>query len=301
MDSAQLQLLQEIQSQLSDIQSRISAIERNQAVLKSSTESHFTTLSATATAHQNTLKSLEYTIADIHHESRETSARLNLLVNGSRKHYTRITQLPDELIAQIFAWINPKTVLKYKRISKSFRATLSTKHFAIANLKTFRYQLSSCWQTWLVWPKEYQDEFVERTCRFKTCISLLRMPWYEKPYRYGSFPERICTLQNLTELIFERQRLTGCIPPAICELKQLHTLVLSRNRFQGPIPEQLGTIPALKILDLCYNLLNGVIPVTWECEFLERLILSHNFLTGEIPSSICNLKHLEILKVNSIS
>ena len=104
--------------------------------------------------------------------------------------------------------------------------------------------------------------------------------------------------------------LHGCIPQHITNLTKLHVLDLSNNNFNGRIPTLLERLSAFaNVFDEDeYNAENQYqvemeIDMTWREYILSHLLfennifdnLSCNNLTGEIPTSIGSMSHLQLL------
>lgn len=115
-----------------------------------------------------------------------------------------------------------------------------------------------------------------------------------------------CSLKHpgrVTVLSLGGLSLAGPISPSIGNLTFLKTLNLSTNSFYGELPP-LNRFHKLQTLVLAHNLLQGIIPNTLaNCSNLNRLDISGNFLSGEIPLDISLLSNLSILVLpaNNIS
>uniref|UniRef100_A0A6N2LUC9 Leucine-rich repeat-containing N-terminal plant-type domain-containing protein n=1 Tax=Salix viminalis TaxID=40686 RepID=A0A6N2LUC9_SALVM len=118
----------------------------------------------------------------------------------------------------------------------------------------------------------------------------------------GQIPSSIRNLVQLNSLELDRNNFSGQIPDFLSTLTQLGNLGLSENHLSGTIPSQINTL-SLRVFDLRGNHLHGPIPSSiFKQENLEALILASNSkLTGEISSSICNLKFLRLLDLSNNS
>ncbi|XP_077224839.1 LRR receptor-like serine/threonine-protein kinase EFR [Tasmannia lanceolata] len=136
----------------------------------------------------------------------------------------------------------------------------------------------------------------------------------------GTIPLGIGKLNKLEGLDLSGNRLSGQIPSSIGNLTQLNELFLSENHLQGNIPSTLGNFQYLEVFDVSKNNLSGSIPTQVlsisslsnslnlshnsftgplrfeiELKLLQRLDVSDNVLTGEIPSMLGNFLSLEEL------
>ncbi|XP_016454974.2 uncharacterized protein LOC107779138 isoform X1 [Nicotiana tabacum] len=134
-------------------------------------------------------------------------------------------------------------------------------------------------------------------------------PWY--------VPElRVLDLTN--------NSLTGIIPPTIGNATRLLNFSLSGNGINGNIPKEIGNLSQLTELSLTDNQLTGFIPATMfnissllaihlrnnslsgplllgEGNILSNLkflSVSHNQISGHIPSNICQLRELQVLSIS---
>ncbi|XP_078178064.1 receptor-like protein 7 [Carex rostrata] len=123
---------------------------------------------------------------------------------------------------------------------------------------------------------------------------------------FGSIPDSIGNLRNLSKLELLSCNFSGQIPSSIKKLSKLERLDLSYNSLSGSIPRSLFSLPSLEILDLSYNKLSGQFrldgSIPWKIykfSHLEILDLSMNQFSGSIPNSIVWLSSLDTLNLNS--
>ncbi|KAB2086289.1 hypothetical protein ES319_A04G019900v1, partial [Gossypium barbadense] len=119
----------------------------------------------------------------------------------------------------------------------------------------------------------------------------------------GSIPFDIGRLQNLRKLSAYRNFIFGTIPHSIGNLTVLTSLALDDNNLQGSIPSSLVTppevlgVPSMSIaLDLSSNYLIGELPVAVEnLKHLGEFYVSQNRLSGRLPNSLGKCVSLEYL------
>ncbi|XP_028070516.1 probable leucine-rich repeat receptor-like protein kinase At5g49770 isoform X13 [Camellia sinensis] len=111
----------------------------------------------------------------------------------------------------------------------------------------------------------------------------------------GSLPRSIGNLTKLSNLMLVSCGFSGPIPETIGSLQQLRVLSLSSNSFSGPIPPSIGNLFNLYWLDLTGNKLSGTIPVSnGNTPGLDKLVKAKHFhcgrnqLSGEIPPQLFN-------------
>ncbi|XP_034899786.1 receptor-like protein Cf-9 homolog [Populus alba] len=141
----------------------------------------------------------------------------------------------------------------------------------------------------------------------------------------GQVPDSLGNLVNLSYLDLSNNQLGGPLHSQLNNLSNLVGLSLYGNLFNGTIPSFLFALPSLYFLDLhnnnligniselqhysliyldlSNNHLHGTIPSSISKQKnLEALILASNSkLTGEISSSICKLRYLQVLDLSNNS
>ncbi|XP_078169615.1 receptor-like protein 49 [Carex rostrata] len=115
---------------------------------------------------------------------------------------------------------------------------------------------------------------------------------------FGSIPDSIGNLRNLSELILSQCNFSGQIPSSIKKLSKLACLDLSYNSLSGSIPQSLFSFSPLIWLDLSKNKLSGQFRLqesSFQFSPLILLDLSENQLDGPIPSQIFKFSNLQEL------
>ncbi|KAH9741462.1 Receptor like protein 22 [Citrus sinensis] len=128
----------------------------------------------------------------------------------------------------------------------------------------------------------------------------------------GPLPPSLVNCRHLEVIDVGNNQINDTFPHWLDVLPELQVLTLRSNRFRGPIDDTKTRVPfpKLRIIDLSYNRFTGVLPICnrFQGEILEvlgklnslkSLNISHNNLTGGIPSSLRNLTELESLDLSS--
>lgn len=117
----------------------------------------------------------------------------------------------------------------------------------------------------------------------------------------GGLPKEIFHAQS-TVLSFavSYNNLEGPLYPEVSNLKHLIELYASSNKLNGEIPATLGSCQDLQIIAMDNNFLTGNILATAfrDLSSLSLLNLSHNNLSGFIPTELGDLKHLTQLDLS---
>ncbi|KAJ3245662.1 hypothetical protein HDU78_008866 [Chytriomyces hyalinus] len=252
-----------ILSTLEAIKAEVTAIKHSQIAIISEQQR----LSAQVTAMNET--------------QRHVANQVQQLVNHSKKFYTRLHDLPLEIIDQIFAWIPVREVLQYRRLSRMINKRLLTTQFAMLNLREpdFREE-SECSLTrlWLVLPHPYQAVIAREMAGKVTSINGCEFDQVKK-----RLPESLSSLTAAESIELVGCKLIGSIPDIFGPLGSLSSLDLSQNSLTGPLPSSFSLLTGLRQLDLSDNQLNGEFPALPNSN-LEGVYIARNQFTGGIPT-----------------
>ncbi|KAK3014929.1 hypothetical protein RJ639_009945 [Escallonia herrerae] len=119
----------------------------------------------------------------------------------------------------------------------------------------------------------------------------------------GSLPESMINCQNLLAVDVSQNSLTGNLPSWAFKIG-LQQILFSENRLSGNLDYAFASSiensrRKLQVLDISHNTLSGEIPSTLgDFNSLQSLNLSKNFLIGGIPASIKELKALGTLDLS---
>ncbi|KAJ3378273.1 hypothetical protein HDU80_002918, partial [Chytriomyces hyalinus] len=181
----------------------------------------------------------------------------------------------------IFAWIPVRTVLRYRRLSKTINHCLLTKEFALLNVQTAHFQKGSKYidSTWFHLPEPYQTVYANAMpAQLKT------VNHNKKSIEAKGLPESITCLTAVTRICLNSCKLTGSIPNGVGALQSLKHLDLCNNSLTGPLPGTINLMFALETLDLTNNQLSGEFPALPNLHLLRTLRIDGNRFTGPIPT-----------------
>ncbi|GAX75844.1 hypothetical protein CEUSTIGMA_g3287.t1 [Chlamydomonas eustigma] len=106
----------------------------------------------------------------------------------------------------------------------------------------------------------------------------------------GSIPSSFAPESSrLQYLDLSSNTLTGTLPKGLSNLTSLTAIILSHNSFTGVVPVQLLLLPQLLSFLVGYNQFSGSISDIASDQWVEgisldQIVMSHNMLTGRIPS-----------------
>ncbi|KAJ3230398.1 hypothetical protein HDU78_008342 [Chytriomyces hyalinus] len=240
------------------------------------------------------IKETHLSISSSHHHLLN---QFGTLQNLKKKFFTRLRDIPLEVIARIFAWIPIAKVLKYRRLSKTINQSLLTKHFAVLNMQTvdLKNESYNAWMErfWIHLPVPYQTVVAGAMSR-----QLKHVHRDVSSNAEMKLPESIINLTAVEEVRLSHCKLTGNIPDGIGALQNLARLNLSHNSLTGMLPSSFNLLPGLQRLDLSFNQLSGEFPALPNLHALEFLQIDSNRFTGPIPTLFGNPRALTWLSAS---
>lgn len=115
----------------------------------------------------------------------------------------------------------------------------------------------------------------------------------------GQLPNCWNRMMNLSSLSLAYNYFSGEIPHSLGNLTTLKSLNLRENYFSGEFPSWFN-FTDLIIFDAAHNNLSGNLP-SWigsRLPNLVRLLLKSNHFHGNLPSTLCNLRRIEVLDIS---
>jgi hypothetical protein len=109
----------------------------------------------------------------------------------------------------------------------------------------------------------------------------------------GQIPNVFDGFDRLDFIDVSSNLLNGTIPESIFEVPTLRLAYFSNNSLVGTIPPNYSKPPLLRDLFLDGNGLTGTIPPLMnpgDLQDLNEFLLQNNFLSGSMPSSVCELR-----------
>ncbi|KAI9333837.1 hypothetical protein BDR26DRAFT_867801 [Obelidium mucronatum] len=238
------------------------------------------------------------------------NTRLQVVTNSLQKFHTSINNTPDEILTQIFSWIDSRTVFKFRRLSRRVDTILTTAHFAVLNQTKYdtmiQEELKTCLTNMnaklgsglsrafalgpLSFQTMYAHQYLPLLKKFKTLGWDFDRMLISNPKWKPAFSKSLCNLDWIEELFVDG--VCGPIPEEISRLTKINKLQISKSSV-GVIPIEIFGLAKLRYLDLCDCQLTGIIPkelvtlVSLQCLFLEN-----NRLEGPLPENLGNLRSL---------
>ncbi|KAJ0961703.1 hypothetical protein J5N97_000022 [Dioscorea zingiberensis] len=103
----------------------------------------------------------------------------------------------------------------------------------------------------------------------------------------GPIPDAIGDLPILSYITLHNLPfLTGPLPTSLSNLTLLKTLTITYTSLAGPLPPFITTFTQLSEFNLSHNLISGPLPIFPGDGTYFSIDLSHNYLSGSIPSSL---------------
>ncbi|KAI9327263.1 hypothetical protein BDR26DRAFT_875666 [Obelidium mucronatum] len=285
----------QLQSDIKQIQSNQESLSAAVVTLTNQIASLPNEASTLVTLNQR-LESYHSNLNDaIARSNRDLSLQMLKLQNPTTKFYTRITHLPTETVHEIFSWISPKQVVRFRRLSRAFNSFLISKGFAKMNLNRFvavsaaiatskqeteTTTLNQFDEMLFFLPKSFQYYYTEAFL-----WRLEGIDWYRGHVGKAFIPKALCSLKFLKRLNLSQCRLKGGIIPELSHLTSCVVLNLSYNFLSGQIPKEIYSMTQLTVLSLKSNELVGAIsPAIGNLCNLTQLDLSDN--PGSVPNEL---------------
>ncbi|XBI95790.1 hypothetical protein VPH35_032178 [Triticum aestivum] len=121
--------------------------------------------------------------------------------------------------------------------------------------------------------------------------------------RFNGLNGTLPAFKNIRNLYLGSNLFSGSLPVSIFSLPHLKFLDLSYNNFEGDFPIHLSSEPVpLEVLHLDHNNLSGALPNVQAFEILKNLrelYLSSNQFSGNIPTFLFSLPHIEQLNLST--
>ncbi|KAI8834404.1 hypothetical protein BJ741DRAFT_609884 [Chytriomyces cf. hyalinus JEL632] len=234
---------------------------------------------------------------------RSLSTQLRNLENSRIRFHTRFSDLPREIVVQIFSWIAPHAIPSLRLLSRCMQACLDSKYFCKMNMTRFvspevihtgSFLVNDLDSRWMRMPVFLQESYAEAVLAHRAVLNWSGMGLS------GCIPSSVACLLSLKSLLMDENRIHGSLPKSFGKLKRnLEKISAAHNEISGSIPKELSDCIKLTSLDLRFNKLSGVIPQELSrLTHLKFLHLSDNRLSGAIPASIGDLKNLEQLSLD---
>uniref|UniRef100_A0A2P2IP91 Uncharacterized protein MANES_12G141100 n=1 Tax=Rhizophora mucronata TaxID=61149 RepID=A0A2P2IP91_RHIMU len=138
-------------------------------------------------------------------------------------------------------------------------------------------------------------------------VKLSRL-YLQNNFLEGNMPPQFGANLGLSDVDLSLNQLDGCIPSGFFASLTLTNLNLSRNHFTGPIPSQGShasalllqpSSPQMESLDLSHNSLTGILPSDiGNMGRLKLLSVSNNNLSGQLPTELSKLAYLQYLDLS---
>eukprot|EP01018_Ginkgo_biloba_P002069 Gb_24543 [translate_table: standard] len=116
----------------------------------------------------------------------------------------------------------------------------------------------------------------------------------------GRIPQGFGSLQNFTFMDFSSNNLSGPgLPSDLCNAPRLQFINVSYNRhLGGGLPAHIWSTPSLQIFSATFSNISGKIPSFKNCNFLYKLELQGNALSGSIPEDVGHCQKLLNFQLN---
>jgi hypothetical protein len=136
-------------------------------------------------------------------------------------------------------------------------------------------------------------------------LNVLSLQWLnwnflDGPAEYCYFVGIECDIDGyISGIDLSNQGLVGTLPDLFGHLTRLRRFAIFGNKLSGQLPQSLLALTSLNKFNAGQNSFSGPFPVLQPS--LTRVVLDRNYFSGTIPSSICELKELELLDLTAIT
>ncbi|GJN04596.1 hypothetical protein PR202_ga22159 [Eleusine coracana subsp. coracana] len=112
----------------------------------------------------------------------------------------------------------------------------------------------------------------------------------------GTLPNSMELFTRLNYIDLTNNSISGLIPQGFVNMTSLEVVHLSSNQLIGQLP----LLPrGLKVLHAQMNFLSGNLPSKFRAPNLVNLIISSNYITGQVPQTICESENIKLLDLSN--
>ncbi|KAI9334532.1 hypothetical protein BDR26DRAFT_557623 [Obelidium mucronatum] len=301
MDNRLVLLLERIQSDIALVKgqqnSEFAVLNSRLSRLESTLENALVKVDTTTAAITSHTESLQKQLSSTHFR---TSSRLNTLssqlrivTNSYQKFHTSLNNTPEEIITQIFSWIDSCQVFKFRRLNRRVDSILTTAHFAVLNQTKFdtiiREDLhdGSLEGFFTVLGKGISKAFALAPSSFQTVFARRYRPLLK-------------TLSNsfdwdFTDMRKDDSEWRPVFSKSLCERDWIEEL--SIFNVQGPIPKEIGRLTLLKYFQISVSEVGAIPADISGCVNLRHFGISECQFKGGFPQEITGLVTLTSLNL----
>ncbi|CAH2065022.1 unnamed protein product [Thlaspi arvense] len=115
----------------------------------------------------------------------------------------------------------------------------------------------------------------------------------------GKLPSSLGNLTSLRDMGFNDNNLEGGLPDDIARMTKMVRLIIYENNLSGDFPPAIYNLSSLELLNIFGNRFSGSLRHDFGNSLpnFRELYMENNHLTGEIPTTLCNISNLQMLKM----